>query len=344
MSWQVLEKYIFSRISRNIIYWLFLALLFYKGEIFSLKLYSLRLTALFFSFSIPCYINNLILIPNYLLKRKFLMYWAMVLVLIFIVTPIPFYITQWLHINYPELNYMETYVNRNIISHSIPCFFFMALLATGKFASDIFYNQRKLELLERKQLFSELESLKSQVNPHFLFNALNTIYGLVKKDNKETAEVVRKLSDIMRYVLLDANASIVSLESEVNLIQDYLEFTKLRSNAKIDFKKTGDFNVYEVAPLLLLPLIENAIKNSLEKHIKNPWMAIEIKLDSNILIFQCAHNNLTNKNQDISINYIHELGLENLKRRLDLLYGSKYQLDFFNNEKEFIASLKLELK
>lgn len=344
MSWQVLEKYFFSRLSRNIIYWLLLALLLYKGDSFSLKLYSLRLIALFLSFSIPCYINNLILIPDYLLKRKFLTYWSLVIILILIVTPLPYFITQWVHTNFPELNYMQSYVSRNTISHSIPCFFFMALLATGKFASDAFYNQRKLELLERKQLFSELESLKSQVNPHFLFNALNTIYGLVKKDNKETAEVVRKLSDIMRYVLLDANASMVSLESEVNLIEAYVDFTKLRSNAKIDFEKTGNLGAYKIAPLLLLPFIENSIKNSLEKHIKNPWMQIKIKIEANALFFRCANNNLSNIENGSALNNLEDLGLENLKRRLDLLYGSKYQLDLSNNDNEFIASLKLELK
>jgi len=316
----------------------------YYADTISLKLYLIQLLVLFSSLAIPGYLNNFVLIPKLLMQRKFLTYFILLIILLLIASPISFYITKWTNIHYPELNYLHNRKDFNIYQHAIRCILWMAVLATGKFTVDAFINQRKLEKLEKQKLFNELESLKSQINPHFLFNSLNTIFGLAKKDRKETADAVQKLSDILRYVIYESNVSFITLSKEINLIESFIEFARLRSNAKIEFLIEGEMNHYQIAPLILLPLVENAIKHGLENHIKNPWMSVKVNIKDCELYFICANNNLNKNKEQTPLMESKNFGLKNLKRRLELIYESRYKLEITNNEKEFIAFLKIELK
>ncbi len=198
--------------------------------------------------------------------------------------------------------------------------------------------KQKAELLAQSKS-SELALLRSQVNPHFLFNTLNNIYSLVCRKSDDAPQAVMKLSEIMRYMLYDTNADKVSLNNEINYLRSYIELQELRLNKKdfIKFEILGDTANKTIAPMLLIPFIENAFKHG-SKKVDSPGIIIKIKVDNEKIFFETI--NYIRKNDEVK-DAEGGIGLHNIERRLDLIYPGNHKLEINNNND--IYSVKVEI-
>lgn len=185
----------------------------------------------------------------------------------------------------------------------------------------------------------ELKYLKMQIHPHFLFNTLNTMYGFALKKADETPEMILKLSNLLDYLLYQVDKPFVSLNDEINHIEDYISLEQMRFNDTLNVKFTKHISSesIEIAPMLLIPFVENSFKHGV---IKNGVLDIEIsiKADLNAVVFEIKNNS----SKDLS--YSDGLGLENIKKRLEFLYPNHYELNINQNEKYFEVVLKLNPK
>jgi hypothetical protein len=200
----------------------------------------------------------------------------------------------------------------------------------------------RLKQAEQEKLKTELSYLKAQINPHFLFNTLNSIYALSVKKSDVTPESITKLSSIMRYVITEATEDFVPLRKELDYVSAYIELEKLRLTSKVDlqFTLSGSPENNKIAPLIFIPFIENAFKYGVSTS-ENSKIAISINLSENELILDCFNTkpaSRQNKTENTG------LGIENSKKRLGILYPSKHQLDIKESETEFRVNLALRLK
>jgi two-component system, LytTR family, sensor kinase len=200
------------------------------------------------------------------------------------------------------------------------------------------FQQQKSNQLEKEKLQAELKFLRTQVNPHFLFNALNSIYALSLMKSELTSDTIARLSEIMRYLIYEADAASVSVENEVEFINSYIEFEKVRLNGEVDIsfsltnKRTGT-----IPPLLFIPLIENAFKHLKAFGTKHPWIVVQMELGNKqmkLLVENSAGSDLQEKKNG-------GLGIENLKKRLDLLYPNQYDLSLKKEEEVHYAKLTI---
>lgn len=211
-----------------------------------------------------------------------------------------------------------------------------------KITSEWFRSERIKTKVEKEKLQSELLFLKNQVNPHFLFNALNNIYSLEQLKSPLTGEAILKLSELMRYTLYETAEAFVPLEKEVNYLRNYVELQKMGISDEIfiSFEVKGDISGKEIEPMLLIPLVENAFKHGISYINKEP-ISIVLTVDHNS-IFLAVENSLSQLQK--KTDGTNGIGLVNLKKRLELLYPSRY--DFMTEQKgnKFFAELKIKLK
>ncbi|MDP5082056.1 MAG: histidine kinase [Winogradskyella sp.] len=205
---------------------------------------------------------------------------------------------------------------------------------------------KKTKLLETKILETqlklkeqELNYLKMQIHPHFLFNTLNTMYGFALKKADETPEMILKLSNLLDYLLYQVDKPFVSLTDELNHIEDYISLEKMRFNdtLNVNFRKDLHLESIKIAPMLLIPFVENSFKHGT---IKNGVLTIDIKIktSTNEILFVIKNNSSND------LNYKEGIGLENIKKRLELLYPNQYHLLINTDENDFEVSLKLNPK
>lgn len=202
--------------------------------------------------------------------------------------------------------------------------------------------QQNLELL-KQNMAAQLDLLKAQVHPHFLFNTMNNIYADAQGKAPQAAKLVLGLSDMLRYMLYECDKDIVPLEKELKLLQDYVRLEQVRYDNNLDImmelpEATEDFYI---APLLLLPFVENCFKHGTSQALENPWIHIHISIQGNHLSMKLANGKTSGSNRLQSHT---GLGIANVKKRLDLLYPKSHKLQIFDEEDVFIVSLKLTLK
>ena len=236
--------------------------------------------------------------------------------------------------SYRFRTYFQTHILTNV-SVVVVSFAYRLLL--------LWFQQEKLRKeLENQKLQAELSFLKLQVNPHFLFNALNNIYSLsvMEKSNK-TGQSIMKLSELMRYVLYEKedDENKVSLDKEIRHINSYIDLEKLRhpGDVYINFSIEGDTTGRRIAPLLLFPLIENACKHGILSDAQKP-VDINLKVNDHHLNFS-IQNSINSWQKDETGG----IGIPNVKKRLDLLYGKNYTLDVSSTIDKFIVNLQLPL-
>ena len=188
---------------------------------------------------------------------------------------------------------------------------------------------------------AEVNFLRSQVNPHFLFNVLNNLYALTLKKSDLAPDVVLKLSEMMEYMLYDSDDSKVLLQKEIGYLNTYLELEKLRlgSHSDISLTVSGDLNGQVIAPLLLLPLVENAMKHGVSKQNGNAWLHGDLQVSKSLVKLNIENSKpLLNRHEGKG-----GIGLDNLRKRLELLYPSRHQLRIEDKGNSFIVDLEIEL-
>jgi len=205
--------------------------------------------------------------------------------------------------------------------------FWVLLITIGKMLVDRVQGQRQLELLEREKRKNELDFLKAQINPHALFNSLNTIYGHIDKSNQVARNILLQFSGLLRYQLYDCSSEYVSLGNEIAYIRNYIAFQQLRKDdglaVAIEIEHIND-NL-KIAPLLLIVLIENAFKFVGNANERESTVIFKITTQNSVL--NCSVFNTVEPESSRKINNSNGIGIANFKRRLELLYPGKYSLD-----------------
>lgn len=218
----------------------------------------------------------------------------------------------------------------------------MFLFLVGLFVSFALRINDRLKRAEREKLHSELSYLKAQINPHFLFNTLNSIYSLAIEKSDRTADAVVMLSSLMRYVIRDASESMVPLNKEIEYIKNYVSLQKFRldDTVSIDFQVHGIISNKQIAPLILISFIENAFKYGVNPEQKS-LIEISITLNNGQLSMHVANSKLRiSSTEEESSGGI---GIGNTRTRLELLYPAKHVLTIQDDPDTFIIDLKLDL-
>ncbi|WP_421976313.1 sensor histidine kinase [Roseivirga seohaensis] len=203
-------------------------------------------------------------------------------------------------------------------------------------------NQQRLLKLNEQKKTAELTALKNQLNPHFLFNTLNNLYSLALKNAEQTPDVIEKLADILDYMLYRCNNTFVSLQKEIELIDNYLSLEKVRYGKRVQI--LCEKNIHQdvkIAPLLLLTFIENAFKHGVSQELKEAIIIIKINLENNQIIF---HIKNSKPKASLETKEDNRIGLENVKKQLELLYPNNYTLDTENTKETYELTLKLLAK
>jgi sensor histidine kinase YesM len=201
--------------------------------------------------------------------------------------------------------------------------------------------QKNLEL-KKENIEAQLQVLKAQVHPHFLFNTLNNIYSFTQNTSPVASKMVMGLSDMLREMLYDGSQSLVPLSKELKMINDYVELEKIRyGNAlEVHVNFPSNANEFSIAPLLLLPFVENCFKHGISNVLENPWLNLDISIENNSMSAKLINSKAIHKNSNSKPG----IGIENVKRRLQLIYPDKHQLIINEEDEMFIVHLKLELQ
>lgn len=202
--------------------------------------------------------------------------------------------------------------------------------------------QRNLQL-QKENTESQLQLLKAQVHPHFMFNTLNNIYAYTQDTSPVASKLVTRLSDLLRFILYESNQPLVPLEKELKLIEDYIALEKVRYGNKLelDIQLPVDTNNFYIAPLLLLPLVENSFKHGASNLLDQPWISLHVNLVGKQLQVKLVNGKL---NKPVSNSRQAGIGIENVRKRLELLYPGRHEFTITNDEEVFIVNLKVELE
>lgn len=286
------------------------------------------------------YFNWTILIPRFYIKKRYLLYGFWVILVLVVSSIIRIKIEQQFHIITP-VQKAPVIVNKATRAFflSFSFSFFVFIVSTMLRMADFYARQTKQkEILLQQKTAAELQFLKAQINPHFLFNALNNIYALVLTKSENAAEALMSLSQLLRYIIYDSAEEKVSLEKELKYLDYYIELESLRLAHKetLTVEVDAEDQNLQIMPLTFIPFIENSFKHSDVN--KDGFIKISIRLTGHNLHFICQ-NSYSSKTVDKTGG----IGLENSKKRLEIVYGNKYALNITNKTNVFTVDLKLEL-
>jgi two-component system LytT family sensor kinase len=331
------------RILIHVSFWIvvftgFMFLYGYRNETYIDKLF-LQIRFAFFEI-LYVYFVIYFLIPRYLLKKKTILFFGF-----FSVTFILTLLLEQLTMTYfskafSTSTYLKSLLNPSFYWLALENLFIIILASSIKFTKQWFQNQRITEELKRKNLETELQLLKSQLNPHFLFNTLNNINSLIFIDQQKTYDTVIKLSDLMRYMIYETNTELVFLNDEIEAVKNYIELQRIRlkNHNYIDFSVKGNPNSIRVAPMLFIPFVENAFKHGKKESSENTGIQIHFEITKTKLFFSTQNQIKQKQNTEKG-----GIGIENAKRRLQLLYANSHQFSIKNHNNLFTVQLTIEL-
>jgi len=305
--------------------------------------YLLRIGATAALTAIVYYLNYFYLIPKYLFKQKFPAYILVILltlVISCIMVDLYYYfivsiVQNWHH-------RPEPIFSRGMWVTLFPLLTGIAIGISIRLAREWARNEKERRELQGEKLLAELAFLKSQVNPHFLFNTLNNICSLARKKSDDTESAIIKLSQIMRYMITDSTQEKVGLEEEVDYLNNFIELQKIRLTDKVDisFITEGDLSAIQLEPLLLIPFVENAFKHGVSYTGKSR-ISIELKTGSGELSFMVENSKPLFKDK-LTLEEA-GIGLKNVSRRLELLYPGRHQLEVRDSESLYYVMLKIKI-
>jgi sensor histidine kinase YesM len=338
-------KFILKYKLHHVFFWLvfFAGWYFLRYQDFSTKLLAFKITAVkVIDLGLLVYITNLFLIPQLLYKKKYTVFTIIYVSMIFGSSVLKLYIlAEVMNIrNFSVWNNFKVRLYDNIIPHYL-------LVSTGaaiKLLFDYARAQRRLAEITKEKAESELKFLKSQINPHFLFNSLNSVYFLIDKSNKEARESLHKFSEMLRYQLYECGGEKIEIEKEIKYLEDYVDLQRLRKDEKykVDFHCTEDVNGFAIEPLLLIPFVENSFKHL--SHFGNGklnMVNIDASRSNGEFCFSVA--NTVDYASKQNTDPVGGIGLRNVKRRLELLYPDKHQLKITEDDGWFRIDLRLRV-
>ena len=228
-----------------------------------------------------------------------------------------------------------------IIFEIVGTYLIVALNAMFYFLQAWYEQQRLTQTLQKDKIEAQLELLKSQVQPHFIFNTLNNIYSLSTQNSPKTSDLIYRLSSLLSYTLYDSRKTIIPLEQEIEYISNYIELEKIRYGERLDIAVNVLNNTKHVgiSPFLLLPLVENCFKHGVSNEIDTCWIRLDILSNDGWLIIKVENSKPSNGRYNGTRNGI---GLENVKRRLEILYPERHEFKCIDEDQTFLAVLKIK--
>lgn len=305
------------------------------------------------------YLNYLWLVPRFFLNNKRLLYFALAAIGISILYFVMLYLNDIVFYNpkheqemdqlMQEINKGKEIIKPPIRQFRIYNYFYTAILITGfslglGVVEKLSQNEKARKELEKEKLNSELAFLKNQISPHFFFNTLNNIYSLIGINADEAQESVHKLSKLMRYLLYESERGTTKLSDEIAFITNYIDLMKLRLNEKVSLriKLPENYPDLDIPPLLFIPFIENAFKHGLSYREKS-FIEIEMNVEASQVFFS-SKNSLVPQHTQLEDKTHAGIGLENVKKRLRLLFPNAHHLQINETESVFEIELRIDLK
>lgn len=341
------------RILSHVLFWIGYIIFFYlQFSLYSDKfnsvgaISSLSLTAVVDI--LAAYFTVYFLLPQFLFKRKYLLFAALFILsaaLAIIIQRVIVY-----YISYPifygeeasawSSSEMNTFWHINPFYSFINIYTVVSVFAVIKLLKYWYKNQQTKAELESKNKTSELALLRTQLNPHFLFNTLNNIDTLISTNQEKASDAVIKLSEIMRFMLYEANSDRIPLDKEINYLESYISLQQMRLKSPffVNFKNDVSCTGLSIAPMLFIPFVENAFKHGL-KNIVTPGIDISLNCENGVINFEVVnrYSDAEVQNKDATSG----IGLINTQKRLELLYPNLYTLDISKDDGIFKVSLKI---
>ena len=286
------------------------------------------------------YTTNYLLIPFLLYKKRYVSFVLLFIAMILISSFTKMYIIGQVA-NDPTIFFGKN-LKARIYDNVIPHFFLVVAGAAFKLVFDQLRLQKRIAELAKENAEAELNFLKSQINPHFLFNSLNSVYFLIDKTNADARQALHTFSDMLRYQLYEANGEKIPIEKEINYLQDYVHLQQLRKdeNYKVQFNCDPEVKNFSIEPLLLIPFVENAFKHI--SHKTNEPNFVKVDLTRSNGYFEFAVEN--SREKGIYTTEQHGgIGMTNVKRRLELLYPDTHKLEVSDDANTFKVNLKLKI-
>jgi len=301
------------------------------------------------------YLNYILLIPQFLNKSRFLLFGLSILVLIFISFAASYLLQSKasLIIELKASNFPPPHEGYEILASNmlkgkaavamIACFLFLAISTSIKVTEQWYSNEKERKEMENQKLSAELSLLKQQINPHFFFNTLNSLYSLARQKSDKTPEAIIKLSELMRYIIYESDKEFVPLRKELDYISNYVQLQRLRikDEVQVIFATEGEFNEIMIEPMMLLPFIENAFKHGID-YSQVSKISINVSVSASKLSLVVENPSI--KKQQFTIEESSGKGLMNSRKRLELLYPNRHELKISDANERFRVELTLNLK
>jgi len=326
------------------IVWLIFAVLQigYFSSISTISIAYQRGILLIIIYLITFYLNWFIFVPRLYVNKKYLLYILSAILLLSVTVALRVAIEKHFNVA-PDALKRKPYFDKDVriiifaIAASAFTFITSFLLRIADFYT---LQSRQKDILQQQKTEAEIKFLKAQLNPHFLFNALNNIYALVLTRSENAAESLMSLSQLLRYIIYDAEVEKVSLEKEIVYLKYYIELESLRlaDKNKLKINIVVDPNNHKIMPMIFIPFVENSFKHS--DINKDGSIEISLKLNGNQLEFICEN---TYSSVPKSVDHVGGIGLENSKKRLEMVYPQKHKLEIINKDGIYRVALKIDL-
>ncbi|TDS19135.1 histidine kinase [Maribacter caenipelagi] len=328
----IATKEILFQVVLHVVVFLFFTFDKYEPEIKGFKVIA------FINYALGAFIINYILLPRYFYMKKYLYFFCSVAFIISINIAFEELILE--RIFYPDTRAMYF---PGVVYSLLDVMPVILILVGFKFAWDASKKQLEVEELRTSVKESELLFLKSQINPHFLFNNLNNLYSYAIEESPKTPSIILELSSVLRYMLYDCKEKFVILGKEIEHLKNFTQLNEMQieERGKVSFRTQKINNDYQIAPLILSVFIENAFKHSTASQSENIFINVKITFDeTGCLDFECRNSFLELRNTESLSNGI---GLKNVKKRLELLYPNAYDLYIQKDQNIYYVHLKLQL-
>ena len=304
-----------------------------------------------FSLTLPIdmaatYLTVYVLYPIFLFKKRYVAFTASFLLSAFLFILLQrltvYYITYPLF--YPDLIPKYHFWEVNWFYNFTNIYLVVGIVSVIKLLKISFEQQKNARELDKEKIEAELKFLKAQVHPHFLFNTLNNLYALTLDRSEKAPEVVLKLSDLLNYMLYECNEPYMLVTKEIQLLENYLALERIRygDHLNLEFQVIGETTGKKLAPMLLLPFVENAFKHGVSKVRKNARVSIRLEINGDRLTFSVINTRQVLPMEDLT-GYTEGIGLKNVKRRLELLYPGEHKITVGSGENEFSVNLEVNL-
>lgn len=287
------------------------------------------------------YITNYVLLPRLFYRKKY--GWFFLIFIIMIVTSSVFKMQLIGQItNNPALlNFGDNWKMR-VYDNIVPHFFLVIAGAAVKLMFDYTRMQQRYAEVAKEKAETELSFLKSQINPHFLFNSLNAVYFLISKDNTAARQALHKFSEMLRYQLYEVNDNKIPIEKEVHYLKDYMDLQQLRKDERysVQFNCEPSVKGFSIEPLLLVPFVENAFKHISHHNEEANYVKVDLTRVNGTFSFTVENSK---EFRSVSTEVSGGIGLPNVKRRLELLYPGKHELRIADTDTSYRVQLNLHL-